>query len=130
MKFLKNDLISGSDQFHDTLFERYHYQGRTSGSSHRLIGIHTHEVETCIRQPVIENPQNFEPIDRVVEEQQKVEQPIEHPVEQQVPREEKTLRISTIVKKIQLFLVIMSCTYKNRNTILEPNIIRKPFHMP
>ena len=49
MKFLENDLIGGSDQFHDTLFERYHYQGRTSGLSHRLIGIHTHEVETCIR---------------------------------------------------------------------------------
>ena len=51
--------------------------------------MHTHEVETGIRQLFIENPQNFEPIDRVVEEQQNVEQQIEHPVEQQVPHKKK-----------------------------------------
>ena len=82
-KFLENDLIGGSGQIHDTLFERDHYQGQTFGSSHRLTVIHIHEVETGIRQPVIENPQNFELIDCVVEEQQSIEQPIEHPVEQQ-----------------------------------------------
>ena len=80
-KFLKNDLISGSGQFHDTLSKRDHYQGQTSSSSHRLAVIHSHEVEMGIRQPVIKNPQTFEPVDRVIEEQQNVEQPIEHPVE-------------------------------------------------
>ena len=44
-KFLENDLISGSGQIHDTLFERDHYQGQTSGSSHRLI---VDECETHI----------------------------------------------------------------------------------
>ena len=56
MKFLENDLISGSGQIRDTLSERDHYQGHTSGSSHRLTFKHTHEVETGIRQPVIDNP--------------------------------------------------------------------------
>ena len=93
-KFLENDLVDGSGQIHDTLFERDHYQAQTSGSSHKLIVIHTHEVEMGIRQPVIENPQTFEPVDRVFEEQQNVEQSIEHPVEQQVPHEETTLRRS------------------------------------
>ena len=65
-KFLENDLIHGSGQIHDTLFERDHYQGQTSGSSHRLTVIHTHVVETGIRQQVIENPQTFEPVDLVV----------------------------------------------------------------
>ena len=44
MKFLENDLVSGSGQFHDTLFERDHYQGQDLGPSHRLTVIHTHEV--------------------------------------------------------------------------------------
>ena len=63
-KFLENDLIGGSGQIHDTLFERDHYQGQTSGLSH----IHTHEAETGIRQPVIKNSQIFELVDCVVEE--------------------------------------------------------------
>ena len=58
---------------HDTLFERDHYQDQTFGSSHRLTVIHIHEVETGIRQLVIENPQTFELTDHVVEEQQNVE---------------------------------------------------------
>ena len=56
VKFLDNDLINGSHQFHDTLFEKDHYQGQTSCSSYRLTAIHTHEVEMGIRQLVIENP--------------------------------------------------------------------------
>ena len=48
-KFLENDLVSGSGQFHDTLFERDHYQGQDPGPSHRLTVIRTHEVETGIR---------------------------------------------------------------------------------
>ena len=79
--FLENDLISGSCQFHDTLSKRDHYQDQTFGSTHRQTVIHTHEVETGIRQPIIKNPQTFEPVDCVVEEQQNVEQLIEHPVE-------------------------------------------------
>ena len=97
-KFLENDLISGSGQIHHTLFEREHYQGQTSSSSHRLAAIHTHEVETGIRQPIIENPHTFEPVDHVVKEQQNVEQPIEYPIEHQVPHEETTLRRSTRVR--------------------------------
>ena len=92
-KFLENDLIGGSGQIHDTFSKKDHYQAQASSSSHKLTIIHTHEVETGIRQPVIENPQTFEHVDRVVEEQQHVEQSIEHPVEQ-VPHEETTLRRS------------------------------------
>ena len=95
MKFLE-DLIDGSGQFHDTLFERDHYQGQTSSSSHRLVVIHTYEVETGIR-PVIKNPQTLELVDHVVEEHQNVGQPIEYSIEQQVPHE-TTLRRSTRVR--------------------------------
>ena len=77
VKFLENDLVSGSGQFHDTLFERDHYRGQDPGPTHRLIVKHTHEVETSIRQPTIEVPHISEPIDHVVEEPQNVEQPIE-----------------------------------------------------
>ena len=68
VKFLENDLVSESGQFHDTLFERDHNQGQDPGPSHRLIVIRTHEVETGIRQPTIEVPLTFEPIDHVVKE--------------------------------------------------------------
>ena len=71
-KFLENDLINGSHQFHDTLSKKDHYQGQTSCSSHRLVVIHTCEVEMGIRQLVIENPQTFELIDHVVKEQKKL----------------------------------------------------------
>ena len=64
--------------------------------------IHTHEVETSIRKPVIKNPQTFELVDRVVEEQQNVDQQIEHSVEQQVPHEETTLRRSTRVRNLAI----------------------------
>ena len=67
-KFLKNDLVSGSGQFHGTLSKRDHYQGPNPSLSHRLIVIRTHEVETGIRQPTIEVSHTFEPIDHVVEE--------------------------------------------------------------
>ena len=97
-KFLENDLIGGSDQFHYILSKKDQYQGQTSGSNHRPTVIHTHEVETGIRQLVIENPQTFEPVDHVVEEQQNIEQPIENSIEQQVPHEETTLRRFTKVR--------------------------------
>ena len=95
-KFLENDLVSGSGQFHDTLFERDHYQGQVLGPSHRLTDIHTQEVETDIRQPTIEVPHTSEPIDHVVKEPQNVEQPIEQTIKQQVPYEETTLRSSWV----------------------------------
>ena len=72
--------------------ERDHYQGQAHGPSHRLSVIHTYEVESGIRQPIIQDPRTFEPIDHVIEDQQNVEQPIEQSVEQQVPREETMLR--------------------------------------
>ena len=84
VKFLDNDLISGSGQFHDTLSEKDHYQGQDPGPSHRLTVICTHEVEMSIRQPTIEVPHAFEPIDHVVKEPQNVEQSIEKTVEQQL----------------------------------------------
>ena len=97
-KFLNNDLVSGSDQFHDNLSKRDHYQGQAPDPSHRLSAIHTHEVESGIRQPIIQDPYTSEPRDHVIEDQQNVEQSIEQPVEQQVPHEETTLRRSTRVK--------------------------------
>ena len=93
-KFLENNLVSGSGQFHDTLSERDHNQGQDPGPSHRLTIIRTHEVETGIRQPTIEVPLTSELMDQVVKEPQNVEQPIE----QQVPHEEITLRRSTRVR--------------------------------
>ena len=48
-KFLKNDLVSGNGQFHDTLREKDHHQSQAPGPSHRLIVIYTHEVERGIR---------------------------------------------------------------------------------
>ena len=93
-KFLENNLVSGSDQFHDTLSKRDHNQGQDPGPSHRLTIIRTHDVETGIRQPTIEVPLTSELMDQVVKEPQNVEQPIE----QQVPHEEITLRRSTRVR--------------------------------
>jgi len=56
-KFLENDLISGSDQFQDIAFEKDHYEAHPSSSSNRLVAIHTPQVQTGVRQPMIENPQ-------------------------------------------------------------------------
>ena len=75
-KFIENDLVIGSGQFHDTFSKRDHYQGQDPSPSHRLIVIRTHEVETGIRQPIIEVPHTSEHIDHVIEEPQNVEQPI------------------------------------------------------
>jgi len=84
-KFFENDLISGSDQFQDITSEKDHYEAQPSD---RLIVVHTPQVQTDVRQPMIEVPQNVEndPIDQVVdEEQDNVEQLVEQPVEQQIP---------------------------------------------
>ena len=55
-KFLKNGLISGSDQFQDIVFEKDHYKGQPSSSSDRLIVIHTLQVQPSVRQPVLDVP--------------------------------------------------------------------------
>ena len=49
-KFLENTLISGSDQFQDIVYEKDHYEGQSSGSSNRLIVIHTPQVQPSVRQ--------------------------------------------------------------------------------
>ena len=48
-KFLENDLISGSDQFQDIIYEKDHYEAQPSSSSDRLIVIHTPQVQPSMR---------------------------------------------------------------------------------
>jgi len=52
-KFLENDLIGGSGQFQDIAFEKDHYEAQPSGSSGRLIAIHTPHAQVGVRQPLI-----------------------------------------------------------------------------
>ena len=103
-KFLENDLISGSDPFQDIVYEKDHFEGQSSGSSDRLIVIHTPQVQPNVRQPIHEVPHivDIDPIDQVANEEipEIVEQPIEQQVDQQIPQEndEATLRRSTRVR--------------------------------
>ena len=89
VKFLENDLISGSDQFQDIVSEKDRYEGQPSGSSDRLIVIHTPQVQPSVRQPFPEIPHiaNIDPMDQVANEEipEIVEQPIEQQVDQQIP---------------------------------------------
>ena len=104
-KFLENDLISGSDQFQDIVYEKDHYEGQPSGSSDRLITIHSPQAQSSVRQPFPEVPHiaDIDPVDQVANEEipEIVEQPIEQRVDQQIPQEndEATLRRSTRVRK-------------------------------
>ena len=104
-KFLENDLISGSDQFQDIVYEKDHYEGQPFGSSDRLIVIHTPQVQSNVRQPIPEVPHiaDIDLVDQVANEEipEIVEQPIEQQVDQQIPQEndEATLRRSTRVRK-------------------------------
>ena len=103
-KFLKNDLISGSDQFRDIVFEKDHYEGQPFGLSDRLIVINTPQVQPSVRQPFLEVPHiaDIGLVDQVANEEilEIVEQPIEQQVDQQIPQEndEATLRRSTRVR--------------------------------
>ena len=83
-KFLENDLVSGNGRFQDNLSKKDHHQSQAPSLSHRLTVIHTHEVESGIRQPIIEEPRTSKPMDLIVEEHKNVEQLIEPSVEQQV----------------------------------------------
>ena len=80
-KFLENDLISGGDKFHDIVYEKDHYEGQPSGSSDRLIVIHTSQVQPNVRQPILEVPHivDIDHVDQVANEEipEIVEQPIE-----------------------------------------------------
>ena len=81
-KFLKNDLISGSDQFQDIISEKDHYEGQPSTSSDRLIVIHTPQVQSSVRQPFPEVPHivDIDPVDQVANEE--IPEIIEQPIEQ------------------------------------------------
>ena len=70
-KFLENDLISGSDQFQDIVYEKDHYEGQSSGSSDRLIVIHTPQVQPSVRQPFPEVPHiaDIDHVDQVANEE-------------------------------------------------------------
>ena len=80
-KFLENDLISGSDKFEDIVYEKNHYEDQPSGSSDRLIVIHTAQVQPSVRQPFPEVPNivDTDPVDQVANEEipEIVEQAIE-----------------------------------------------------
>ena len=107
-KFLENDLISGSDKFQYIVYEKDHYEDQSSGSSDRLISIHTPQVQPSVRQPFLGVPHiaDIDLIDQVANEEisEIVEQLIEQQVDQQIPQEndEATLRRSTRVKKLAI----------------------------
>ncbi len=70
-KFLENDLISGSDQTRNIVFEKDHLESQPSTSSDRLVIVHnTPQVQTGVEQPIIEVPQVDDDIlvDQVVQE--------------------------------------------------------------
>ena len=101
LKFLENDLISGSERFQDIVSKRDHIDVQPSTSSDRLIFIHNaHQVQTGDGQPIIEVPQIAydNPIDQVVQDSPKI---VEQPVEQYDPQENvnTTLRRSTRARK-------------------------------
>ena len=80
-KFLENDLINGSDKFQDIVSKNDNYEGQPSGSSDRLIVIHTPQVQPSVRQPFPKVPHiaDIDPVDQVPKEEipEIVEQPIE-----------------------------------------------------
>ena len=66
LKFLENDLISGSEWFQDIVSKRDHIDVQPFTSSDRLIVIqNAPQVQTGDRKPIIEAPQiaNDNPVD-------------------------------------------------------------------
>jgi hypothetical protein len=70
-KFLENDLISGSNQTRNIVFEKDHSESQPSTSSDRLVIVYsTPQVQTGVEQPIIKVPQAADdiPVDQVVQE--------------------------------------------------------------
>jgi hypothetical protein len=70
-KFLENDLISGSDQTRNIVFEKDHLESQPSTSSDRLVIVYsTPQVQIGVEQPIIKVPQAADdiPVDQVVQE--------------------------------------------------------------
>ena len=134
-KFFKNYLISGSDQFQDIVSEKDHYKGQPSGSSDRLIVIHTPQVQSSVRQPFLEVSHivDIDPVDQVTNEEipEIVEQPIEQQVDQQIPQEndEATLRRSTRVRNSTIpnyYIVYLQELDYNIGAENDPKRFHKP----
>ena len=83
-KFLENDLISGSDQFQNIVYEKDHYEGQPFGSSDKLTVIHTPQVQPSVRQLFSEVPHiaDIDPIDQVANEE--IPEIVEQPIKQQL----------------------------------------------
>ncbi|KAF7825290.1 Retrovirus-related Pol polyprotein from transposon TNT 1-94 [Senna tora] len=90
-KFLENDLINGSDQTWNLHYENDHIETRTHTSSDRLVIINAPQVQTGIKEPIIEEPQSIDHdlVDPVVQQPQ---EPVIQPVEDDP---DSTLRRST-----------------------------------
>uniref|UniRef100_A0A2N9FGB3 Retrovirus-related Pol polyprotein from transposon TNT 1-94 n=1 Tax=Fagus sylvatica TaxID=28930 RepID=A0A2N9FGB3_FAGSY len=70
-KFLENDLINGSDQTKNIVSEKDHSESQPSTSSDRFFFVYsTPQVQTGVKQPIIEVPQAADdiPVDQVVQE--------------------------------------------------------------
>ena len=71
VKFLENDLISGSDQTRNIVSEKDHSESQPSTSSDRLVIVNsTCQVQTGVEQPIVEVPQAADdiPVDQIVQE--------------------------------------------------------------
>ena len=61
----------GVISFQDIVYEKDHYEGQSSGSSDRLIVIHTPQVQPSVRQPFPEVPHiaDIDHVDQVANEE-------------------------------------------------------------
>lgn len=100
MKFLEDDLISGGDHLQNQVPNFDQRGDPPAGSSERPIFVHTPQVLTPGREPVVPQADNVDPFDQVAN-QDPVEQQIEETVEQHVPQEtdEATLGRSNRVRR-------------------------------
>ena len=103
-KFLENDLISGSDQSQDLVSMR----DQPYTSSDRLVIIHnTPQIQTGVKQPIIENPQAADeiPVDEVI---LKIPEIVEQPVEQHDSQENVD---STLIRSTRERELVISSDY-------------------